>query len=63
MLTGLTAQDSLKDQNDESLSPNQREEGRIFIDLHALGPMDDLYSLIGYGSLKIKDKDQDTDER
>ncbi len=50
-------EESLKDKNDETLSPGLREDGRIFANIHALGPMDDLYSIIGYGSLTIQDKD------
>ena len=50
-------EESLKDQTDESLTPNTREQGRIFANLHATGPIDDLYAVTGYGSLSIEDKE------
>lgn len=50
-------EDSLKDQNDESLDPLTREDGRIFANAHALWPLDDFYAITGYGSIAIQDKE------
>lgn len=50
-------EESLKDQSDEPLTPDGREEGRIFANLHAIGPMQDLYAATGYGNLSIQDKE------
>ncbi len=60
-ITNLPALDSieesLKDKKDESLTPDLREQGRIFANIHAIGPMHDLYAATGHGSLSIRDKD------
>ena len=52
-----SVEESLKDQNDEVLNTETREDGRIFANVHAIWPMDDPYAASGYGNLSIQDKE------